>query len=151
MVPGMTRGGSEGWEQANVLSSLGGRQVSREEDALAGSRTQPQEHVMVIWKGMKVAPRRPWVELTSQDLSLSRSQLKDSCLQGTHSRRKATFFTPCLYFRVIKIHFFLPPKAHGAYKQTSRYTKINGNHNFPSFRIQTKTKREGGGPGGGRL
>ena len=39
-----------------ILSSLRGRQVSREEDALVGSRTQPQERVMVIWKGNEGSP-----------------------------------------------------------------------------------------------
>ena len=30
--------------------------MSREEDALAGPRTQPQERVMVIWKGNEGGP-----------------------------------------------------------------------------------------------
>ena len=53
---GWLRGLGAGQHPKGILSSLAGSQVSREEDALAGPRTQPQECVMLIWKGHEGGP-----------------------------------------------------------------------------------------------
>lgn len=53
---GWLRGLGAGQPPKGIPSSLRGRQVCREEDALAGSRTQPQESVRVTWKGSEGGP-----------------------------------------------------------------------------------------------
>lgn len=162
---GVAEGPGRRWCSEGILRSLGDWQMSREEDALAGPTMQLKENVMMRWTkhsaqgecddALKRERTARWPRgghgqsqhHEIQDYPWVRWRIPASSELTLGGRLHFSFLVYTLELQ----NFSPPAKAQGAYKQTSWYTKINGNHTFLSFRIQTKTKSEGGGPRGSRL